>query len=83
MVRPAMDAYIVWLVSACACAIGIVAVRSLRLRRIARFSDLSWRGVIGLSLLAGALPAVAYSLITHKRVEVPPQVIERSVVPEQ
>ncbi len=78
-----MDIYIVWLLSALLCVIGIVAVRSLRLKRRARFSDLNWRGVIGLSLLAGALPAIAYTVIAHDRVEVPAAVLERTVIPEK
>ena len=78
-----MDVYIVWLVSSGACLIGIVAVRALRLKRWVRLSDFSWRGVIGLSLLAGAMPAIVYSYLTLREIEVPPQVLERTVIPDQ
>ncbi len=75
-------AQVVWLVSSLLCLVAIFAVRSIRLRRLARPSDLSWRGVIGLSILAGALPAIAYTLTVQSRVEIPPQTLERTMVPE-
>ena len=78
-----MDVYIVWLVSSCACALGIVAARSARLRRRARLRDLSWRGLIGLSLLAGALPAIVYSYLTLREIEVPARMLERTVIPDK
>ncbi len=76
-----MGAYVIWFLSTCACAAGIVAVRSIRLKRRARPADLSWRGVVGLSLLAGALPAIAYALMPGPEVEVPKAVLERVMAP--
>lgn len=76
-----MGVYVIWFLSTCACAAGIVAVRSIRLKRRARPVDLSWRGVLGLSLLAGALPAIAYALMPGPEVEVPQTVLERVMAP--
>ncbi len=76
-----MGAYVIWFLSTCACAAGIVAVRSIRLKRRAGPADLSWRGVVGLSLLAGALPAIAYALMPGPVVEVPQTVLERVMAP--
>jgi hypothetical protein len=76
-----MGAYVIWFLSTCACAAGIVAVRSIRLKRRAGPADLSWRGVIGLSILFGALPAIAYALMPGPEVEVPQTVLDRIMVP--
>lgn len=76
-------AQIVWLFSSALCLVAILVVRSIRLKRLARPADLRWRGVIGLSILAGALPAIAYTLTVQQRVEIPPETLERTMVPPQ
>ena len=82
MIAAMKDAHVVWLLSSVVCAMAIVLVRAVRLKRWVRFSDLQWRGVIGLSLIAGAPPAIAYSYALTKQVEVPQQVLDRAVIPE-
>jgi hypothetical protein len=76
------DAHVVWLLSSAVCGLAIVLVRAVRLRRWVRVSDLKWRGVVGLSLIAGAPPAIAYTFVTTKQVEVPQQVLDHTVIPE-
>ncbi len=76
-----MEVYVIWFLSSCACAAGIVVVRSIGLKRRARQADLSWRGVIGLSILFGALPAIAYALMPGPEVEVPQTVLNRVMAP--
>ncbi len=76
-----MGAYVIWLLSTCACVAGIVAVRSIRLRRRARRADFRWWGVVGMSLLAGALPAIAYALLPGPEVDVPQAVLDRVMAP--
>lgn len=76
-----MGFYLIWAASAVTCVLAIVAVRSWRLRRFARPSDLRWRGVVVLSLLAGITPALAYSFSTRTEVEVPPEILQHLGVP--
>jgi len=75
-----MEIYVIWLASSCACLAGIVAVRSIRLRRRARRADFRWSGVVGMSLLAGTLPAIAYALMPGPEVDVPQAVLDRIMV---
>ncbi len=76
-----MEVYVIWLASTCACAVGIVAMRSIHLKRWVRRADFRWGGVVGISLLAGTLPAIAYALMPGPEVEVPQAVLDRIMVP--
>jgi hypothetical protein len=75
-----MEVYVIWLASTCACVAGIVVVRSIRLKRRPRRADFRWGGVVGMSLLAGTLPAIAYALMPGPEVEVPQAVLDSIMV---
>ena len=76
-----MEVYVIWLFSSCVCVAGIFVVRSIRLRRRARRADFRWWVVIGMSLLAGTLPAIAYALLPGPEVDVPQAVLDRVMAP--
>ena len=77
------DVPFIWLIASGLSLAAIVGVRSARLGRLLRLGDLRWRGAIGLALLAGAAVAVVYSFLIRSDVEVPPEVIERTVIPDR
>ena len=61
----------------------ILGVRTWRLKRMMHANEISWRGAIGVSILIGALAAGTYSIVGKPSRDVPPDVVDKAIVPEK
>lgn len=72
--------FVSWLISTLIFLAAAYAYRSIRLKRLAKYGDLHWPGIIVLSLLIGLVPAMAYKNAAMKNISVPEGVGQNPVI---
>ncbi len=71
----------IWVLCTAAVFVALAAGRTSRLHRRLRMSDLDWKAILVLALIAGAVPAFIYDQVSHRTVDLPDAVINEVVVP--